>query len=260
MQQAEDLREEGRALNELLVSLEDADWERQTPFKNYTVYDVVAHLHTTDLAAEIALSRPDDFRGMVRERDPGLAITMSGTRLPDAARGEVLRERWLQALERLCDCLARADTSLRVPWFGPDMSLRMFASARQMETWAHGQDIYDLLKKPRSNTDRLKNIAQIGVRTFGWTFVNRGLAVPENPPWVQLTAPSGAVWEWHEPDSGNCVRGDAVEFCHVVTQGRNIQDTNLQLAGAVAGQWMRMAQCFAGAPEDPPAPGERTWS
>jgi hypothetical protein len=43
-----------------------------------------------------------------------------------------------------------------------------------------------------------------------------------------------------------------------VTQTRNIDDTDLQLVGAVAKQWMGMAQCFAGDPEDPPAKGLRT--
>ncbi|MBT5442871.1 MAG: TIGR03084 family protein, partial [Gammaproteobacteria bacterium] len=56
----------------------------------------------------------------------------------------------------------------------------------------------------------------------------------------------------------NCVTGDAVEFCHVVTQGRNIADVNLDVVGEPATLWMNIAQCFAGPPEDPPAPGSRT--
>ena len=157
----------------------------------------------------------------------------------------------------MCDLLGAADPEARLKWFGPDMGVRMFTTARQMETWAHGQDVYDLLRVPRRNTDRLKNIAVIGVRTFGWTFVNRKLAVPGDAPYVQLTAPSGAIWEWGTPDDGNCVTGSAVEFCHVVTQGRNIADTRLHVAGATATQWMAIAQCFAGPPENPPAPGTR---
>jgi len=38
---------------------------------------------------------------------------------------------------------------------------------------------------------------------------------------------------------------------------RNIADTDLQVTGAVANDWMSKAQCFAGAPETPPAPGSR---
>ena len=104
---------------------------------------------------------------------------MPGSSFPN---GPELGECWHGYLGELCDLLAGVDPRARIPWFGPDMSARMFATARQMETWAHGQDVYDLLEKPRTNTDRIKNIAVIGVRTFGWTFANRGLDVPAVGP------------------------------------------------------------------------------
>ena len=44
----------------------------------------------------------------------------------------------------------------------------------------------------------------------------------------------------------------------MVTQGRNVADTKLEVVGPVADRWMSVAQCFAGGPVDPPAPGERT--
>ena len=74
-----------------------------------------------------------------------------------------------------------------------------------------------------------------------------------------LTGPSGAVWEWNRADDSNRITGSAVEFCQVVTQGRNILDTKLEVVGNAASQWMSIAQCFAGAPSDPPRPGERVW-
>ena len=65
-------------------------------------------------------------------------------------------------------------------------------------------------------------------------------------------------WEWSEPDPDDKVEGLASEFCHVVTQGRNIADTKLEVVGETARKWMSIAQCFAGGPEEPPAPGQRT--
>ena len=53
------------------------------------------------------------------------------------------------------------------------------------------------------------------------------------------------------------MRGDAADFCHVVTQGRNVADTPLEVTGPVATEWMAIAQCFAGGPVDPPKPGAR---
>jgi uncharacterized protein (TIGR03084 family) len=76
-------------------------------------------------------------------------------------------------------------------------------------------------------------------------------------PYVRLDAPSGAVWEWNDPDQPDRVEGDATEFCQVVTQTRNVADTGLRIQGETARRWMSIAQCFAGAVADPPPPGTR---
>jgi uncharacterized protein (TIGR03084 family) len=89
--------------------------------------------------------------------------------------------------------------------------------------------------------------------------VNRGLEVPGEPPYVRLIAPSGAIWDWNEPNDASQVSGDALDFCRVVTQGRNIADTALEVSGDAATQWMAIAQCFAGGASDPPKSGERDW-
>ncbi len=109
----------------------------------------------------------------------------------------------------------------------------------------------------RPPTDRIKNIATIGTKTFGWTFANRQRPVPGPPPYVRLEAPSGEIWEWNEPSDTDCVRGSAHDFCQVVTQVRNVADTSLEVKGPVATEWMSIAQCFAGGPVDPPLPGTR---
>lgn len=257
-----DLRAEGAELDALLGDLRGEDWSRPTPFKQWTVNDVVAHLHAGDWLAVQSLKHPERFpqivaaRNAARERGEEPASAGIG---PEPTEGPALRERWRSFFFEMCDLLEATDPSARLQWVGPDMSARSFASARQMETWAHGHDIYDLLCQPRTYTDRIRNIAVLGCRTFGWTFRNRGLEPPAPVPYVRLTAPSGAVWEWHEPSDEHRVEGSAVEFCHVVTQGRNIADANLRVTGEPATRWMSIAQCFAGPPRDPPAPGERAW-
>ena len=54
------------------------------------------------------------------------------------------------------------------------MSARSSITARQMETCAHAQEVFDCLGQYRADTDRIRNIAHLEVNTFGWTFVNRG--------------------------------------------------------------------------------------
>jgi len=259
--QIADFRIEADALNVLLRTLADADWNRATLFKSWTINDVVLHLHDGDLLSMSATSGRENFE---RERAAIQALRNSGLSRREISRrrlgdlsGDRLRERWYAQMTALCDVLAALPADTRLPWSGPDMGLRMFATARQMETWAHGQEIFDLLGLTREPTDRLRNIAEIGVRTYGWTFTNRGLALPGPAPFVWLQAPSGAEWSWNDPADDNLVQGAALDFCQVVTQVRNVADTGLRVVGESARAWMRIAQCFAGPPEDPPAPGTR---
>jgi uncharacterized protein (TIGR03084 family) len=262
-QESTDLRAEADELHAFLTTLAPSDWERETAFQRWTPWDVVAHLHFFDHASLTALAGREAFAA---ERDALMAAIRAGRTNAQIARDRFgklspreLVAAWHAACLDLADRLGARDPAGRLPWYGPDMGVRMFTTARLMETWAHGQEIYDLARVVRKPTDRLKHIATIGVKTFGWTFVNRGLTPPSAPPYVRLVAPSGAVWEWNDPAAPSRVAGDALDFCQVVTQTRNVADTKLEVVGDAATRWMAIAQCFAGGPADPPKPGERAW-
>ena len=137
------------------------------------------------------------------------------------------------------------------------MSARSSITARQMETWAHSQAIFDLKGVEREESDRIQNIVVLGVNTFAWTFQARQQTPPGPMPQLVLSAPSGAEWTYGEAQDDNRISGSAVDFARVVTQTRHVQDTALQVSGAVAQTWMANAQCFAGPPNDPPPPGTR---
>ena len=136
------------------------------------------------------------------------------------------------------------------------MSARSAMTARQMETWAHGFEVFDLFGVEREESDRLRNLVMLGVNTFGWSHQVHDLPVPAVMPELSLTAPSGALWNFGDANAGRIV-GKAVDFAAVVTQTRALADTGLVVEGEVAKTWMANAQCFAGAPETPPAPGHR---
>jgi uncharacterized protein (TIGR03084 family) len=171
--------------------------------------------------------------------------------------GRALLDAWHQGFQATADAFAQADPKARLKWPGPDMSARSSITARLMETWAHGQEVYDHLGVVRQNADRVQNIVMLGVNTFGWTYATRGTQPPGPMPHLVLTAPSGAVWTYGDASTTERVEGPAEAFCQVVTQTRNIADTTLKVTGPVATDWMSKAQCFAGAPETPPAPGLR---
>jgi len=255
IQEAVDLRAEGDEFHALLSTLDTATWWRPTPFKDWSAFDVIAHLHVGDQAARLAISDAEGFqRWLATRQRPPLPRDQVKTREPQA-----LLAQWHGCLNELSGLLERIEPDTRIGWVGPPMAARTFAAARLMEVWAHAQDVYDLLKHPRVHKDRIRAVADLGVRTFGFSFANRGLTPPLIKPHVRLDAPSGAIWQWNPPDQNDRIEGSAVDFCQVVTQGRNILDTRLEVAGEAAQQWMEIAQCFAGAPVDPPRKGERAW-
>jgi uncharacterized protein (TIGR03084 family) len=179
LQQASDFQAEADALHALLVTLSEADWDAITGFKHWTVADVVQHLHAGDLMAAASVAGPEPFARMRAEikvlRDGGMSRVEETRHRLGALTGRRLLERWHAQVAELCDKVSALPANARLAWAGPDMSVRMFTTARQMETWAHGQAIYDLMGVQREATDRLRNIAEIGVRTYGWTFANRGM-------------------------------------------------------------------------------------
>jgi uncharacterized protein (TIGR03084 family) len=135
-----------------------------------------------------------------------------------------------------------------------------------METWAHGQDVADALGAEREPTDRLRHVAHIGVVTRGFSYAVRDREPPDVEVRVELTGPGGDVWTWGPETelapSGSVewVSGPALDFCLVVTQRRNVDDTSLAAYGEHANEWLTIAQCFAGGPTlGPPPHTEEEW-
>lgn len=261
MQQATDFQHESEALAAILEPLNDADFDTPTLFKSWAIDDVIGHLHMFNVAALDTLHSDDAFATFFAPIARALAVgkQMVETQYPwlDGLRGRALFEQWRDTAARVAQAYGDADPKRRLKWAGPDMSALSCITARQMETWAHGQEVFDALGQQRVEQDRIRNIAHLGVATFGWTFINRGMEAPEPAPFVRLTAPSGAQWDWNTPQDDNAVSGDAVDFAQVVTQVRNVADTSLKTTGQVAADWMAMAQCFAGPVIDPPSKGTR---
>jgi uncharacterized protein (TIGR03084 family) len=260
MQQAKDFCDESEDLHAALEPLSEDAFNVATQFKGWTINDIVQHLHHFNIMADLSLNDPEKFQvefAKIRELRETRSTVSVSNELLGGIQGRQLFDAWRAYYLDMTPRFTAADPKQRVKWAGPDMSARSSITARQMETWAHGQEIYDLLGLERENTDRIRNIAHLGVGTFGWTFVNRKEPVPTPVPYVELVSPSGDIWHWGEPSNDERIDGAADEFCQVVCQTRNIADTSLQVTGAVAAKWMAKAQCFAGPPREPPKVGTR---
>ncbi|MBW2592318.1 MAG: TIGR03084 family protein [Deltaproteobacteria bacterium] len=241
-----DLADECRALDIIIKDLDEAVWNRKTPFYDWTIKDEISHLAYFDRFVRLSASDKKAFERDMEylaqnfekmfevTREEGLAMSASD-----------LLQWWRTGYKAMVEAFSPLDPKTRLPWHLP-MSARSSATARLMETWAHGQDIVDALGADRVATDRLRHIAHLGVATFGWSFSCRQMDVPEDPVRVELAAPSGTTWNWGPEDGQNMIKGPAEDFCLVVAQRRHFKDTNLKISGDTAGQWMSIAQVFAG--------------
>ena len=220
-----------------------------TPAAGWSIQDQISHLAFFDDTARLAMTEPERFR---READELMA---GGMDFPDriaaeyrpSAPQEILA--WfIKARNDLLTTFESDDARRRLPWFGPEMSVASSATARLMETWAHGQDVYDTLGVPHPASPGLRSIAHLGVATFAFAHRLNGVDVPEDPVHVALRSPEGEVWTWGPSDAVDQITGPAEDFVLTVTQRRHWTETALVVEGPVAQRWLDIAQVFAGAP------------
>jgi uncharacterized protein (TIGR03084 family) len=255
----DDLAAEHQALGSVLARLTDAQWALPSHAPGWLVRDQIAHLAHSDEKATLAIVDGDAFRADVAAaREEGGRASYEGRYL---ARGRALTPPalaawWRQAAATLVAAARTVDAKARLPWYGPDMSAPSFVTARLMETWSHGLDVVDVVGIPRPDTDRLRHVVFLGLRTRPFSYVNRGLIADDTPVYVELMAPSGATWAYGEPTAENRITGSARDFCRVVTQRRHVADTALRVTGPSADEWMRLAQAFAGPPGQGRRPGQ----
>ena len=245
-----DLAGEQQALDGLVADLDESGWATPTPSEGWNIVDQISHLAYFDEQAARTVTDPDGFVAMVVELmaspDPwGLEdeIMARGR----AMSGPELLEWWRSARAQLQEAMAGADPEERLPWYGPPMKAYSSAQARLMENWAHGQDVADALGAGYPASDRIFHVAELGIKTFSWSFRIRGLPVPAERVRVALRGSSGRNFVWND-DSPACVTGPLRDFCLVVTQRRHLDDTRLVIEGDLASQWMGIAQAYAGPP------------
>ncbi|WP_183092684.1 TIGR03084 family metal-binding protein [Nocardioides stalactiti] len=255
-----DLTAEGDQLRAVVAALDDAAWATVTPAEGWTIATTIAHLLWTDeVAALAAVAHTPEGKEAWDEvvlkaiADPTGFVDASAFEVAESAPAELLA-RWDAGRAALGAALAGVEDGQKMPWFGPPMSPTSMATARFMETWAHALDVYDALGGDRPEpTDRIKQVAHLGVRTRNYSFSQNELEPPAEEFRIELTAPSGGLWVWGPDDAAQSVKGSAYDFCQLVTQRVHRDDTDLVTVGDEAEQWLTIAQAFAG-----PAGGGRT--
>jgi uncharacterized protein (TIGR03084 family) len=245
----DDLRAESDELDALVAPLTDARWAEATPAAGWTIAHQIGHLLWTDRVALAAVTDEAAFAGLleIAAADPIGFVNAGADDLAATAPAELLAD-WRLTRTRLRGALLAVPDGRKLPWFGPPMSAVSMATARLMETWAHGLDVADTLGVTRPPTARLRSVAHIGVRTRDYAFVVNGLTAPTEPFLVELRAPDGGTWSWGPADAAQRVTGGAEDFCFLVTQRRALRDLDLTADGDDARRWLQIAQAFAGPP------------
>ena len=255
-----DLTAEGDLLERLVAPLDAAGWRTPTPAAGWTVAHQVAHLAWTDEVAVTAATDERAWEEVVRAalEDPAGFVDTAAAR-GAAADPPALLDRWRAGRRSLADTLARHPEGERLPWFGPPMSATSMATARFMETWAHGLDVAEALGASPRPSERIRHVAHLGVRTRDFAFATHDLDPPVEEFRVELRSPGGATWTWGPEDAAQAVRGPAYDFCLLVTRRRHRADLALEATGADADRWLSVAQAFAGPPgsgREPTAPAD----
>lgn len=244
----DDLTAESGELDALVSPLSDVDWARPTPAGGWTVAHQIAHLAWSDHAALMAATDAAAFNANLATaaQDPAGFVDRGAAEF--VAPPAVLLTRWRTGRKALLDALAAVPAGTRIPWYGPPMPAPTMATARLMETWAHGLDVADALGVTRAPTARLRHIAHLGVRTLANGFLAHGRDVPATPVRVELVGPGGERWTYGPEDAADRLVGSALDFCLLVTQRRHRADLGLVASGPVASDWLDVAQAFAGPP------------
>ncbi|MGZ0233078.1 TIGR03084 family metal-binding protein [Streptomyces sp. CPS1] len=245
----DDLRAESARLDRLVARLTPEQWALSTPAPHWTVAHQIAHLAWTDRAALAAVTDAGAFQALAEKAlatldsfvDEG---AQEGAGLPP---GELLAT-WRTGRDALDRALRAAAPGARFSWFGPPMAAASMATARLMETWAHGLDVAEALGVTPAPTDRIRHIVRLGVRTRDFAHGVHHLTPPAEEFHVRLTSPSGEVWAYGPKDAAQRVTGPALDFCLLVTQRAHRDDLALTAEGPDADRWLDIAQAFAGPP------------
>jgi uncharacterized protein (TIGR03084 family) len=243
-----DLWAESAELDRLVGGLAAQEWATPTPAEGWTIAHQIGHLAWTDEAAQLAATDPEGFKAslQVAAASPTTYVD-DGAAATAALPADQLLAYWRETRADLAEALKKVPAGQKVPWYGPPMSPTSMATARLMETWAHGQDVFDALGVERMPSRRLRHVAHLAVRTRDFAYLLNDRRPPGEEFRVELTGPDGDAWVWGPEDAAARVSGPALDFCLLATQRRHRDDLAVDASGA-AQEWLGIIQAFAGLP------------
>ena len=239
----DDLEGETAALVAVVGELTEEQWRAPTVAEGWDSHETVLHLGAADWFCHLALTDPASFAKVHGRLSNGeLSLNELVGSEVQVMSGRDLWRWFLDGRTAMIDALRSLDPKDRIAWIGPEIGARSMATGRLMETWTHSHDLADTFSVDYPETDRLRNIAQLGIVTRSFSYINRGLTPPSEPVRVELASPSGEGWYWGPDDAANRVTATAYEFCKVLTRRQPLAESAVETEGPLALEWMEIAQ------------------
>ncbi|WP_119730413.1 TIGR03084 family metal-binding protein [Thermomonospora amylolytica] len=248
-----DLTAESLQIDDLVSGLDERQWKLPTPAPGWSIADQVAHLSFIFRLAGMAAAEPETFKAMAAAAKADFDGAVNAALAQYRAEPDVMLARWKDERAAAVEALSSVPAGQTVPWLVNPLPPAILACAGIMEVFAHGQDIADALGVEIERTDRIGHLVGFAVLTRDFGYEARGMTPPETQFRFEITAPSGAVWEFGPADSPQRVTGPAVDFCLLVTRRRHRDDLAVTASGEEADQWLDIAQAYRG----PAGPGRR---
>jgi len=238
-----DLVAEQQYQDQFLQRTNIRDWKKKTPSAGWSIQDTVSHLASLEEYAYNALEEGGSRLTEASQYDTFGEFTLAGLLPGRTMRPQDVIEWWRETRAKVVDSLSRKSPSDRVPWFAGDMSAKTFATARLMETWAHGLDIHTTMDAEPEDTPRLRHIAWLAWKTLPHAFEDAGQPY-EVPVRVEVIGPAYAKYIFGPADTDQVIKGTAGDWCRVAVRRRSADDTSLKAQGQVAEMALKVVRAY----------------
>jgi uncharacterized protein (TIGR03084 family) len=97
---------------------------------------------------------------------------------------------------------------------------------------------------PLADTSRLRHIAAFGQKSLVFSYKQVGETYPKQGVRVEVMGPRYQAWRFGPEDTDQVIRGMAGDWCRVVVQRQDPDDTGLKAVGEHAERALEIARAY----------------
>ena len=206
---------EQQLLDQYLQSIPVRNWNTKTTFKNWTITEHVSYLAgLEDLAFNALKKKGTDFNKYRGPTGLGKFEKNSITKGKDMRPQDVI-EWWRLSRAKVVEILADATPGRKIKWWNNEIDYLTFAATKLSETWSHGLDIYECMKKDYEDSVRIEHVALYGFLNI--EKISKLNKLKYENVRIELIGPEYKAWQFGDEKSENTINGNAGDWCRVVT-------------------------------------------